>query len=100
MNRLGLVDGGLIQVAFGLAGGVRGPIDEAFRVLAKGLIESVLASEVDGVGLAVMNLVWGHQADPEVVMVLIVPIKIIAQEASGILDAAEARGELRRDSSS
>src|ERR1700710_229831 len=73
----------------------RGPIDEALRVLAKGLIESVLASEVDGVGLAVMNLVWGHQADPEVVMVLIVPIKIIAQEASGILDAAEARGELR-----
>jgi len=70
----------------------RGPIDEALRVLAKGLIESVLASEVDSVGLAVMNLVWGHQADPEVVMVLIVPIKIIAQEASGILDAAEARG--------
>src|SRR5271167_1291743 len=88
MNRFGLVDGGLIQVAFGLAGGVGGR-------LAKGLIESVLASEVDGVGLAVMNLVWGHQADPEVVMVLIVPIKIIAQEASGILDAAEARGELR-----
>src|SRR5882757_7661974 len=51
----------------------RGPIDEALRVLAKGLIESVLASAVDGVGLAVMNLVWGHQADPEVVMVLIVP---------------------------
>src|SRR5260370_7383836 len=73
----------------------RGPIDEALRVLAKGLIESVLASEVDSVGLAVMNLVWGHQADPEVVMVLIVPIKIIAHEPSALLHAAEPRGGFR-----
>ena len=45
-------------------------VDEALRVLAAGAIERVLASGVDGIDLAIMNLVWGHQADSDVVMVV------------------------------
>jgi len=48
-----------------------------------------------GVDLAVMHLVRGHQADPAMVMVLVVPVEEGAAEASGILDAAEAFGKAR-----
>ena len=72
-----------------------GLVDEALRVLAAGAIERALASGVDGIDLATMNLVWGHQADRDVVMVLIVPVEINAEEPSSILDAAEAPRKLR-----
>ena len=59
------------------------------------VIEGVLSCGVNGVGLSIMDLVWGHQADPGVMMVLVVPVEEAAAEAFGILDAAEALGEPR-----
>src|ERR1700679_1811337 len=40
-------------------------LDETLRVLPEGLIKCGLASRVNGVHLAVMHLVRGHEADPE-----------------------------------
>jgi hypothetical protein len=57
------------------------------------VIECVLACGVNGIGLTVVNLVRCHQADPGMVMLLIVPIEEPAAEAFGILDAAEALRE-------
>ena len=70
-------------------------VDEALRVVAERLIERELASGVDGIGLAVVHLVGRHQTDTGMVMVAIVPIDEVAAEASGVLDAAKALGELR-----
>ena len=50
---------------------------------------------MNGVGLAVMHLVWGHQADADVMVILVVPGEEAAAEGPGILDAAEPFGELR-----
>ena len=64
-------------------------MNEAFRVFSERPIERELTGGVDGLDLAVMDLVRGHQPDPGVVVVLIVPIEECAAEASGVLDAAE-----------
>ena len=69
--------------------------DEALGVFTERVIEGGLACGVNGIGLAVMHLVRGHQADPGVVVVLIVPVEERTAEAAGVLDAAEALGELR-----
>ena len=65
-------------------------LDEALRILSECLIEGELASRVNGVDLAVVHLVRGHEADSGMVMVLVVPIEETAAEAPGILDATEA----------
>ena len=70
-------------------------VDETFRVLAAGAIEGVLAGGVDRIGLAIMDLIWRHKADPNVVMVLVVPVEIMAQEAPRVLNTAKALGKLR-----
>src|SRR5665213_2071737 len=70
-------------------------VDEALRVVAERLIERELASGVDGIGLTVVHLVRSHQTDAAMVVILVVPIEEAAAEASGVLDAAEALGELR-----
>jgi hypothetical protein len=70
-------------------------VDEALRVFAERGGKSGLACGVNGIGLAVMHLVRGHQADPGVVVVPVVPVKERATEAAGVLDAAEALGEPR-----
>ena len=59
------------------------------------VIERDLPCGVDGVDLAVVHLVRGHEADPGMVMVPIVPVEELAAETPGILDAAEAFGEAR-----
>jgi hypothetical protein len=69
--------------------------DEAFGVFTERQVESDLASGVHGIGLAVVHLVRGHETDPGVVMVLVVPIEELAAEASGIFDAAEMFGKAR-----
>jgi hypothetical protein len=61
----------------------------------EGAVEGLLASGMDGVGVAVMDLIGGHQADPGMVMILIVPSEEAAAEVLGILDAAEAFWEFR-----
>ena len=49
-------------------------------------------NEID---LAVMYLIRCHQADPGVVMVLVVPVEELTAEALGIFDAAKAFGKPR-----
>src|SRR3978361_848119 len=70
-------------------------VDEALWVVAAGPIEGLLAHGVDGIHLAVMHLVRGHEADPGVMVVLVVPIEELAAEGLGILDAAEPAGKAR-----
>jgi len=48
-----------------------------------------------GVDLAVMHLVRRHQADPAMVVVLVVPVEEGTAEGSGVLDTAEAFGKAR-----
>ena len=65
-------------------------------------VEGFLAGCVDLVGLTVVDLVWRHQADATMVVILIIPIEEAAAEGLRILDAAEplrklglaSRGEL------
>jgi len=45
--------------------------DEAFRVCVIGAGEDLLSRGVDGVCLAVMDLIAGHQADAGMVVVLV-----------------------------
>ena len=59
------------------------------------LRQDILTGGMDGVGLAVMHLVWGHQADADVMVILVVPGEEAAAESPGILDAAETFRELR-----
>lgn len=47
--------------------------------------------EYDGV----MHLVGRHQSDADVMVILVIPSEEAAAEGPGILDAAEALGELR-----
>ena len=70
-------------------------VDEALWVVAAGLIEGLLARGVDGLDLAVMHLVRGHEADPGVMMILVVPVEELAAEGLGILDAAKAPRKAR-----
>jgi hypothetical protein len=57
-------------------------------------VEGLLARGVDIVGLSVVHLIWGHEANAEMVMILIIPCKKMATESLGVLDAAELLGEL------
>ena len=68
-------------------------IDEALRIFSEGPVQGPLPRGMHGVDLTVMNLVRGHQADPAVVVVLVVPGEELTAEAPGVLDAAEALGE-------
>ena len=71
-------------------------VNKALRVLAERAIECVLACGMNCIGLAVVHLVWSDQADPGVMMILIVPVEEAAAEAFGVLNAAEAFGEAGR----
>jgi hypothetical protein len=76
--------------------------DEAFWIGLEGAIEGFLAGCEDFVGLAVVDLIRRHQADPGVVMILVIPIEEGAAERLCVLDTAEplrklglaSRGEL------
>jgi hypothetical protein len=50
---------------------------------------------MDGFGLTVMHLVGRHQSDADVMVILIIPGEEVTTEGPGILDTAEAFGELR-----
>jgi hypothetical protein len=50
---------------------------------------------VNGIDLAVVHQIRGHQADPGMGMVLIVPDEKCATETFCVLDAAEAFGKAR-----
>ena len=68
-------------------------VHEASGVFTKRLIEGDLTGGVNGVGLAVVDLVRRHQPDPGMVMVLVVPGKEASAENFSVLDTAEAFGE-------
>jgi hypothetical protein len=70
-------------------------VDEADGVGAEGVIEGLLACGMDQFGLAVMNLVWCHQANAQMVMLLGLPVEEGPAEAFGVLDATEPLAELR-----
>ena len=71
-----------------------GFVDEAVGVGLEGLIECFLSGGVDHIGLSVVDLIGGHQADAEMVVILVVAVEEGAAEGLGVLDAAEAPGEL------
>ena len=82
---------GRVDPCGGWFGGRNGRfLDETFRIFLERPVKGGLTGGVNGVDLAVMHLVRGHQPDPGVVVVLVVPIEECPAEASGILDAAEA----------
>ena len=76
--------------------------DEAFWIRSEGAVEGFLAGCIDFIGLTVMDLIWRHQADAGMVMILIIPVEKTAAERLRVLDAAEplrrlglaSRGEL------
>jgi len=68
-------------------------VHEAPGVFTKRLIEGDLAGGVNGVGLTVVDLVRRHQADPGMVMILVVPVKEASTESFSVLDTAKAFGE-------
>ena len=70
-------------------------VDEALRGIAAGPIEGLLARGVNGISLAVVDLVRGHEANPSVMVVLVVPVEEWAAEGLGILDAAKAPRKAR-----
>jgi hypothetical protein len=57
--------------------------------------QDILTCGMDDAGLAEMHLVGRHQSDADVMVILVVPSEEAAAEGLGILDAAEALGELR-----
>ena len=62
----------------------RDPVDEAVWVGAEGLVEGFLAGGVDLAGLSIVNLIGRHQADAQMVMVLIVPVEEGPAEGLGV----------------
>ena len=56
------------------------PFDEALWVLVESTIECFLAGGIDGVGLAIMHLIWRHQADADMMMILIIPVEEASAE--------------------
>ncbi len=56
------------------------------------MVKGDLAGGVNGVDLAIMDLIGGHETDPGMVMVLVVPIEEASAKASGVFDAAETFG--------
>lgn len=69
--------------------------DEALGIFSEGGVQNDLAGGMDGVGLAIMDLVRGHETDANVVVILIVPGEEAPAERLGVLDASEALGEIR-----
>jgi hypothetical protein len=70
-------------------------VDEALRVFAERGGKRGLARRMNGIGLAIIHLVRGHEADPGMVMVTVIPVEEGAAEAARILDASEASREAR-----
>jgi len=60
-------------------------IDEALGVLLEGLVEGCLTGSVYLISLAVVSPVRRHQADAEVMMVIVVPVEEVPAEGLGAL---------------
>ena len=62
-RQFSVLSGGLIQAAVGFVGGLGGFLTKRSGFFLESAIEDDLSGGVNGVGLVVMNLVWGHEAD-------------------------------------
>ena len=80
----------MIQTAVWLGWGCWRLFDEALWIGIEATVEGVLSGGMDGIGLAVMDLVRGHQPETNMVMLLTVPGEELAAELACILNAAEA----------
>ena len=69
--------------------------DEAFGRAQERGVEGRLAGCLDCFGLSEVDLVGGHQPDPGVMVVLIVPCEETAAEGAGLLDGFEVSGKFR-----
>ena len=69
--------------------------DEAFRGALVGGVEDALAACRERRGVAVMDARRGHQRDPGVVVVVVVPGEECAAEDAGVVERCEARRERR-----
>ena len=61
----------------------------------KGVVESVLACDLNRVRLSIVHLVRRHQANAKMMVVAIIPLEKVTTEALGILDTAKSFRELR-----
>ena len=48
-------------------------LDEALGIFGERAVEGGLAGSMDGVGLSIVDLVWGHQAQAGMMVGLVVP---------------------------
>ena len=71
----------------------RRSLDEAFGRRGVGGRKDAGAVGVDRFGASVMDGVGGHEADPGVAVLAVVPGEELATEAAGVLDRVEACGE-------
>lgn len=69
-------------------------VDEAVWISVEGLVEDFLTGGMYFVCLPIMDLIRRHEADAEMMVVLVIPIEEGAAEGFGVLDAAEPFGEL------
>ncbi len=67
---------------------------EAFGASGVGGVEDALSGGMESCRLAVVDGCRGHQADPGVVVLVVVPVEELAAEHSGVLDLVEMVGEL------
>ena len=67
-----------------LLGRRRDLFDEAVRVGEECVFEGLLSGLVDFVGLSVVDFVWRHQADAEMVVFGVVPLEEPAAEGFGV----------------
>ena len=88
------MSGLLIQAAVGSSGGAGGLPDEPFGVACVRGVEHAGAGGVQLLGVAVVDGGWGHQPDPGVAVVVVVPVEELAAVRAGVLDVVEPRGEL------
>ena len=74
----------------GFGGWYGGLFDEALGIGVEGVVEGPLSGGVDVVGLAVVDLVGGHEAEAGMVMVLVVPGEEAAAEVLGVLECSRS----------
>ncbi len=70
------------------------PSHEAFGFCDEGAVERVLSRVVDGLDLAIVDLIGGHQAEAGMMRGLVVPVEEASAKAFGIFDATEALWKL------
>ena len=73
----------------------RRPVDEALRVRVVGGEPDLVAAQQRFLSFAIMHLLGGQHGDAAVPMVVVVPVEQRLEDLPPVLDAAEARRQLR-----